>query len=294
MELFKANNQDQMNIIRQWIDESDVFLLILGGRYGSLDPATQKSYTHLEYEYALEKKMPIFTLILSDQMIKDKFTQSNRSMNDFREVKNKKKHAAFLKQVQSASIVRFLDSIYQIDSAIMSSLKDFESDINIEGWIRSTEISHVKSSNAYSIKLLEHEISQLRLENVSLKKSKSHPFTFNIDALDPSKSSEINRAIANAEYTTVYTREIRAYINLSEDYLYMIDILKNPHILALLSKGVTDPCDSKNVLELFVLNAIIPFLEQHRFVIQQINFKKKNMTIHVNDLGRNFFDVILN
>jgi hypothetical protein len=52
MELFAAGDQSQMDAIKRWIDESDAFLLILGRRYGSIDPVTKKSYVHLEYEYA--------------------------------------------------------------------------------------------------------------------------------------------------------------------------------------------------------------------------------------------------
>jgi len=55
MELFAAGDQSQMEIIKRWIDESDVFLLILGGRYGSIDPTTKKSYIQLEYEYAQQR-----------------------------------------------------------------------------------------------------------------------------------------------------------------------------------------------------------------------------------------------
>ena len=32
MELFTAGDKSQMKIIERWIDESDVFMLILGGR----------------------------------------------------------------------------------------------------------------------------------------------------------------------------------------------------------------------------------------------------------------------
>jgi len=52
MELFTAGDESQMEVIKQWIDESDVFLLILGARYGSIEPTTGKSYIQLEYEYA--------------------------------------------------------------------------------------------------------------------------------------------------------------------------------------------------------------------------------------------------
>jgi hypothetical protein len=47
MELFTAGDESQMNVIKRWIDESDVYLLILGGRYGSVEPTSQKSYIHL-------------------------------------------------------------------------------------------------------------------------------------------------------------------------------------------------------------------------------------------------------
>jgi hypothetical protein len=52
MELFAAGDESQMNVIKRWIDESDAYMLILGGRYGSIEPMTQKSYIQLEYEYA--------------------------------------------------------------------------------------------------------------------------------------------------------------------------------------------------------------------------------------------------
>ena len=35
MELFTSGDESQMKVIEQWIDESDIYLLILGGRYGA-------------------------------------------------------------------------------------------------------------------------------------------------------------------------------------------------------------------------------------------------------------------
>ena len=46
MELFSAGDQSQMDEIRRWIDESDVFLLILGGRYGTVENSSQKTRKH--------------------------------------------------------------------------------------------------------------------------------------------------------------------------------------------------------------------------------------------------------
>lgn len=64
MELFKAGNESQLKTIYKWIDQSDVYMLILGGRYGSIENKTGKSYTQLEYEYALSKGIPVFAVVL--------------------------------------------------------------------------------------------------------------------------------------------------------------------------------------------------------------------------------------
>jgi molybdopterin-binding protein len=45
MELFSAGDKSQLETIYNWIDECDVYMLILGGRYGSIDKETGLSYT---------------------------------------------------------------------------------------------------------------------------------------------------------------------------------------------------------------------------------------------------------
>jgi hypothetical protein len=72
MELFAAGDQSQMSVIKRWIDESDVFLLILGGRYGSVEPESGKSYIHLEYEYAIAAGKPFFAVVIHDNSLNDK------------------------------------------------------------------------------------------------------------------------------------------------------------------------------------------------------------------------------
>jgi hypothetical protein len=64
MEQFSPGDETAWEKIRSWIDESDGFILILGGRYGSIETLSGKSYVQLEYEYALEKKKPFLRLLL--------------------------------------------------------------------------------------------------------------------------------------------------------------------------------------------------------------------------------------
>src|SRR5580698_4939495 len=69
MELFTTGDESQMEVIKQWIDESDVYLLILGARYGSIEPKSEKSYTQLEYEYATSKNKPVFACVIKEDAI---------------------------------------------------------------------------------------------------------------------------------------------------------------------------------------------------------------------------------
>lgn len=68
MELFKAG-KSQMKTIQKWIDNSDIYMLILGGRYGSIEKESGLSYTELEYRYALSKNMPVFAIVLDDSFL---------------------------------------------------------------------------------------------------------------------------------------------------------------------------------------------------------------------------------
>ncbi len=93
MELFTSGDQTQMQVIKRWIDESDVFLLILGGRYGSLEPTSNKSYVELEYQYADEKRKPCFAVVIAEEHIEQRVREhgtrviemdSPQQLRDFR------------------------------------------------------------------------------------------------------------------------------------------------------------------------------------------------------------------
>jgi len=62
MELFPAADEEQWEFIKKVIDDSDYYLLIIGGRYGSTS-ADGISYTEREYDYALKKGLYIIRLI---------------------------------------------------------------------------------------------------------------------------------------------------------------------------------------------------------------------------------------
>lgn len=53
---------EQWNAIKAMIDECDYYIIVVGGRYGSLAP-TGISYTHREFIYAQTKRKPMASLI---------------------------------------------------------------------------------------------------------------------------------------------------------------------------------------------------------------------------------------
>jgi Domain of unknown function (DUF4062) len=63
MELFPAADDDAWTLIKRVIDASDYYLLVVGGKYGSVDPKTELSYTEREYDYAIEKGKPVMAFL---------------------------------------------------------------------------------------------------------------------------------------------------------------------------------------------------------------------------------------
>lgn len=65
MELFPAGDTDQWTLIKGVIEQSDYYLVILGGRYGSMT-AEGISYTEMEYDYAVELGIPVMGFVPAD------------------------------------------------------------------------------------------------------------------------------------------------------------------------------------------------------------------------------------
>lgn len=62
MELFPAADEAAWQLIRDVIDGSDYYVLIVGGRYGSLDE-TGLGFTEREYDYAIAQNKPVTPLL---------------------------------------------------------------------------------------------------------------------------------------------------------------------------------------------------------------------------------------
>lgn len=158
MELFASGNESQLETIRRWIDDSDVFMLILGGRYGTIEPQSSKSYIQLEYEYALSQNKPFFAAIISESFLDKKVKTIGV---DAIERINGNLLQNFSKMVKTKTS-RFFNDANELKLIVFESLAIFERNEGLSGWIRGSDVIDPKS-------MLE-EVSRLQEENISLRK----------------------------------------------------------------------------------------------------------------------------
>ena len=163
MELFTAGDISQMDTIKKWIDESDIFMLILGGRYGSIEPTTGLSYVEIEYDYALKQQKPFFAIVIKEEALKQKGNSPGESAI---EKENPEKLKQFRKKVLSKMSAFYSDE-KDITIAIFKSLQDLEDKYSPNGWVRGNyakteeELARINEMHEH-INDLEKEIEKQR------------------------------------------------------------------------------------------------------------------------------------
>lgn len=82
MELFTGPHRPVWKTVTNAIDESDYYLLIVGGRYGSLD-SDGIGFTEKEFDYAIESKKPVFVFLHKNtkKLAWEKSEQSDEGRN---------------------------------------------------------------------------------------------------------------------------------------------------------------------------------------------------------------------
>ncbi|MFA3153352.1 DUF4062 domain-containing protein [Acinetobacter baumannii] len=169
MELFTASNQSQWTIIQKWIDESDIYMLILGGRYGSIEPDSGLSYTELEYNYALEKGKPLFAVVMKEDALDKKVQTHGRSVF---ESENPHKLKEFRTKVLSY-MTSFFEDNKDIKLAVHESVGKLQQENKLMGWIRANDVPDPQQY-LDQITALQKEKEKLYEENAKLMGSKTN------------------------------------------------------------------------------------------------------------------------
>jgi Domain of unknown function (DUF4062) len=157
MELFSAGDTSQLKVIKNWIDESDVYMLILGGRYGSVEENSGKSYTHLEYEYAVEKGKPFFAIVITEDCLEKKIRENGSS---FMEKTEPQKLKAF-KELVCSKIVEFWNDDKDIRIAVHNKISEYNRRDDLIGWVQGNQ--------AVNGTAIAEEMARLTKENADLR-----------------------------------------------------------------------------------------------------------------------------
>ena len=132
MELFPAGDEDKWDLIKGVIDDSDYYVLILSGKYGSIDQHTDISYTEMEFDYAVEQKKPVLGFIRKD------LTSLPVSASETNATRRKKLEA-FHEKVKAKRNVKFFETKDELAAALATSLTPTIRKFPPVGWVRGDQ-----------------------------------------------------------------------------------------------------------------------------------------------------------
>lgn len=154
MEMFSAADEEQLEFIKKIIDDCDYYIIIIGGRYGSVT-ADGVSYTEKEYDYAKSKGIRVLAF-LHEQPSKLSVEKS-----DIDPVA-RDRLAAFREKVSKGRLVSFWKAPTDLPSAVALALFGAIKAHPAVGWVRG---------DVATAPDLLMQLNTLRNENDELKKS---------------------------------------------------------------------------------------------------------------------------
>ncbi|MCI4665736.1 MAG: DUF4062 domain-containing protein [Neomegalonema sp.] len=130
MELFPATNEEQLDYIKETIDQSDYYIIISSGRYGSIHERTGLSYTEMEYDYAVSSEKAVIRLLHRDPF--------NKLMGEFVEKTDdgRRKLTLFRQKMTKDNLVRFWESPHELMLEAVLALNEAQKRFPQPGWTR--------------------------------------------------------------------------------------------------------------------------------------------------------------
>lgn len=151
MEMFSASNDEQFKYIKKIIDTCDYYVLIVGARYGTVNPSTGKSFTEQEYDYAVEKNIPVLAFLHDDPYN----LPAEKRDDDKRELLEQ-----FRAKVSDGRLCKMWHTSAELISSVIISLGEEVADNPQIGWTRGSiedSVELLTQINELRIKLDEKE-----------------------------------------------------------------------------------------------------------------------------------------
>jgi hypothetical protein len=158
MELFPATDDSAWQLIEDIIESSDYYILIVGGRYGSLDEKGI-GFTEKEYDYALSLKKPVIPLLHEnpDNLPRDKTENDSVTWERLKKFKAKveKKHTCV-----------YWKNADELKAKVIIGLTAAAKRHPAVGWVRADNIA--SEATLLEILTLKNRVTELEREAIAL------------------------------------------------------------------------------------------------------------------------------
>lgn len=157
MEQFPASNMSQMEYIKMMMDSCDYYLLILAGKYGSVD-VDGIGFTEKEYDYAIANGIPVMSILIKDigklESAKCEDTDAKRELlKKFRD------------KVSARKLVDFYTDLGSLTTAVATAVHSCVQMFPAKGWIRGETTDGTANIEAQIEKYIqEHTASAADIE----------------------------------------------------------------------------------------------------------------------------------
>jgi hypothetical protein len=174
MEIFPAADNQAWDVIRPIIDDSDYYVVIIGGKYGSTEPSTGTSYTEAEYDYAAGRNVPILTFIHKNP---DQLPYHHNETDPA-----KRQRLAAFKEKAQKRLCRYWETKDQLTTEVLASYAQIMNTQERPGWVRGDKVRTGEDAKVLSD--LNSQVAALKRENEQLKRNKA------LTGIAPSLSSQ--------------------------------------------------------------------------------------------------------
>jgi hypothetical protein len=162
MELFPATDDDAWTLIEDVIADSDYYLLIIGGKYGSVDPELEISFTEREYDTAVRLQKPVMAFLHGEP---GKLLAEQTEDSDSR----RQKLQSFLEKVQRAKHVKYWTTPEDLAGKVALTWNTFRRRYPATGWIKADQQTNKESLAALAkaqaeIDKLKEQLESARTE----------------------------------------------------------------------------------------------------------------------------------
>ena len=163
MELFPATDDSAWDLIKGVIDSSDYYVVIIGGRYGSVDKNRDVGYTEKEYDYAIDSGKAVIPLLHRDP---NKIPREKTDGDDAAWAKLQ----AFRQKVEGRHTCSYWDSPENLKSTLIVGLTKTIKLKPATGWVRANQV--ITEADLKEVLALRRRVDEL---NAELEKARTTP-----------------------------------------------------------------------------------------------------------------------